>query len=167
MITNNFDSLSDCPIELVYSIIRWCTVKFSTAQQLQKEAHFIFQQRDENEFRQHFVNVIKYPYTLKQLNTLFWKCAIQLLNIFMKIYQAHHIHSSVIKSSSNGINTYKLPSLDYEVTDCHLPRGFVTSRKLNTTILCNYLYCEYTNYLIDGIVLACGHGYHNHCLQRC
>jgi len=165
MITNNLDSLSDCLVELVHSIIRWCTAKFSTAQQLQKEAHFIFQQQDENEFRQHFVNAVKYSYTLKQLNTLFQKCAIQLLNIFTKIYQAHHIHPSVIKSSSNGINTYKLPSLDYEVTDRHLPQGFVTSKKPNTTILYDYLYCEYTNYLIDGIILTCGHGYHNHYLQ--
>ncbi len=98
---------------------------------------------------------------------LFQKCSIQLLNIFTKIYQIRHIYPSIIKSSSDGINTYKLPSLDYEVTDHHLSRGFVTSRKPNTTILCDYLYCEYTNYLIDGIILACGHGYYNHCLQKC
>ena len=84
-----------------------------------------------------------------------------------EIYQARHIYPSVIKSSSNSINTYKLPSLGYNVTDRHLPRGFVTSRKPNTAILCDYLYCEYNGYLIDGIVLACEHGYYNHCLQRC
>ena len=85
----------------------------------------------------------------------------------MKIYQVRYIHPLVIKSSSNGINTYKLSSLDYKVTDRHLPWGFVTSKKPNTTILCDYLHCEYTNYLIDGIILACGYSYHNHCLQRC
>ncbi|RIB12811.1 hypothetical protein C2G38_2199672 [Gigaspora rosea] len=33
--------------------------------------------------------------------------------------------------SSNNIDTYKLSSLGYEITDRHLPRGFVTSRKPN------------------------------------
>ena len=85
----------------------------------------------------------------------------------MKIYQAYYIYPLVIKSSSNGINIYKLPSLDYKVTNRHLLRGFVTFRKSNTTILYDYLYCKYTNYLIDNIFLAYGHGYHNHCLQKC
>src|SRR5687767_2101933 len=36
--------------------------------------------------------------------------------------------------------------LVYEITDRHLPRGFVTSRKPSTNIFCNYIYCDYTNY---------------------
>ena len=46
MITNHLASLSDCPVETVRSIIRRCTAKFSTAEQLQKEA----QQQHENAF---------------------------------------------------------------------------------------------------------------------
>ena len=46
MVTNHLDSLSDCPVETVCSIIRRRTAKFSTAEQLQKEA----QQQHENAF---------------------------------------------------------------------------------------------------------------------
>ena len=94
------------------------------------------------------------------------KCAVRLLDSFIKIYQTRQQYPLII-SSSDGINTYKLPSLGYEVTDRHLPRGFVTSRKPNTTTLCDYLYCNYTNCSTNGTILACGHGYHNYCLQRC
>jgi len=43
LITNHLASLSDCPVEIAHSIIRRRTAKFFTAQQLRKEAHFIFQ----------------------------------------------------------------------------------------------------------------------------
>ena len=72
----------------------------------------------------------------------------------------------IVKSSADGINIYKLPSLGYEVTDCHLPRGFVTSKKPNVFVLCDSIYCDRTYDLHNGHVLACGHGYHNYCLQK-
>ena len=90
--------------------------------------------------------------------------------MILPVYQAQNQYPLIIKTSSNGINSYKLPSLVYEITDCHLPRGFVTSRKPSTDIFCDYVYCDYTNtnYNLNNCsVLACGHGYHNHCLQRC
>ncbi|RIB30695.1 hypothetical protein C2G38_2152026 [Gigaspora rosea] len=169
MVTNNLSSLSDCPVELVHSIIRRRTTKFSEANQLQKEARFIFQHRGDNAFRQYFVNSIKYPYSPKQLHTLYQKCATILLNTFKKIYRGRYLYSSIISSSDN-INTYNLPSLGYEITDRHLPRGFVTSRKPFTTILCDYVHCDRTNcsnYSDNGKVLACGHGYHDYCLEKC
>ncbi|RIB07931.1 hypothetical protein C2G38_2272606 [Gigaspora rosea] len=102
MIVNNLDSLSDSPVEIVHSIIRRCTSKFFTAEQLQMEVHCIFQNRK-----------------------------------------------------------------GYEVSDRHLPRGFVTAKKPSIVALCDYVHCRNSNYSVDGIVLACGHGYHNHCLQIC
>ncbi|RIB25350.1 hypothetical protein C2G38_2031103 [Gigaspora rosea] len=144
--------------------------KKNLANQLQKEARFMFQNREDNAFCQHFVNSMKYPYKLKQLHMLFRKCAIVLLEIFTKIYEARHLYPLIVSSSDDGINTYKLPSLDYEITDRHFPRGFVTSRKPYTSVLCDYLRRDCTNYTNcseNGIVHACGHGYHNHCLQRC
>jgi hypothetical protein len=170
MFTNHLASLSDSPVEIIHSIIRRRTAKFSNAQQLQKEARFIFQHREDDTFRQHFVNSVKYPYTPKQLHSLSQRCAILLLDLFTKIYKVQHQYPLIIKTSSDGISLYKLPSLGYEITDRHLPRGFVTSKKPSTATLCDYLYCDSTNnnYLDDGnIVLACGHGYHRHCLQRC
>lgn len=170
IITNYLASLSDCPVETVHSIIRRRTGKFFTADQLQKEARFIFQHRDDNTFRQYFVNSMKYPYKPKQLHILSRKCAVLLLEVFTKIYKARHLYPLIINSSDDDINSYKLPSLGYEITDRHLPRGFVTSRKPFTNVLCDYLYCDCTNYTNcsnDGNFLACGHGYHSHCLQRC
>ncbi len=73
----------------------------------------------------------------------------------------------LIKSSSDSINTYKLPSLGYEITDRHLLRGFVISKKLNTFGLYNFVYCNQSNDNIDSSVLTCEHGYHSYCLQRC
>ena len=88
MVTNYLASLSDCPVEIIHSIIGQRTAKFSTAQQLQKEARFIFQHREDNTFRQHFIDSAKYPYTPKQLHMLSQKCAMLLLDAFTKIYQA-------------------------------------------------------------------------------
>ncbi|RIB07153.1 hypothetical protein C2G38_2275353 [Gigaspora rosea] len=170
IVTNHLASLSDCSVETVHSIIRRRTAKFFKADQLQKEARFIFQNRDDNTFRQCFVNPMKYLYKPKQLHILSRKCAVLFLETFAKIYKARHLYPLTINSSDNGINSYKLPSLGYEITDRHLPRGFVTSRRPFTNGLCDYLYCDCTNYTNcsnDGNVLACGHGYHSRCLQRC
>ncbi|CAG8840435.1 24135_t:CDS:2, partial [Gigaspora margarita] len=103
----------------------------------------------DSEFQQHFMTSKKYPYTPKQLNTLSQKCVAKLLDMFAKIYQAHHRHSSIIQTSSDGINTYKLTSLGYEITDRYLPHGFVTNWKPYATILCDYVYC-YNSSSIDG-----------------
>ena len=65
----------------------------------------------------------------------------------------------IIKSSSDSINTYKLSLLDYEVTDYHLPRGFITCRKLNTFTLYDYIYCDDNSF--NGIILTCDHDYYN------
>jgi hypothetical protein len=169
MFTNNLASISDCPVEIAHSIIRRRTAKFFTAQQLQKEAHFIFQQRHNNAFQQHFVNSIKYPYAPKQLHMLSKKCAVWLLEAFGKIYRTRNEHPLITETSSDCINTYQLPSLGYKITDRHLPRGFVTRRKPDTsiTMLCDFELCDQPNNLCDGKILACGHGYHNHCLQQC
>ena len=68
----------------------------------------------------------------------------------------------IIKTSSDGINEYKLLSLGYEITDHHLSRGFVTSRKPLTNVLCDYLYYDYTNTNHDDCsILAYGYGYHS------
>jgi len=167
MVTNYLASLSDRPVEIAHSIFRQHTQKFSTAEQLQKKAHFIFQQHLDNAFCQNFVDSVKYPYTPKQLQMLSQKCARWLLEAFGKIYLRRNQYPSVVKSSSNGLHTYRLASLGYEVTDRHLPRGFVTSKKPNSSILCDFEHCQYTNDSADGSVLACGHGYHSHCLKTC
>src|SRR5438876_1138553 len=91
MITTNLASLSDSPVEIAHSIIRRRTPKFFTADQLQKETRFIFQHREDNTFRQYFVNSMKYLYSPKQLRTLSRKCATLLLETFAKIYQARHL----------------------------------------------------------------------------
>ncbi|RIB26919.1 hypothetical protein C2G38_2161954 [Gigaspora rosea] len=46
--------------ELVHSIIRQHMAKFSEAEQLQKEARFIFQHHEDNAFRKYFVDSVKY-----------------------------------------------------------------------------------------------------------
>ena len=91
----------------------------------------------------------------------------ELLDAFTKLYQARDQYPLIVETSSDGINTYKLPSLGYRITDRHLPRGFVASRKPSTTILCDYADCDCSNHLVDGRILACGHGYHTRCLNRC
>ncbi len=97
------------------------------------------------------------------------KYAILLLDLFIKIYQAHDQYSLIVKSSSDGINMYKLPSLGYEITVHYLPRGFITLKKPNTAILYDYMYCDGSSHndsSHDGNILACGHGYHSLCLQK-
>ena len=73
----------------------------------------------------------------------------------------------MLKRHLDGINTYELPSLGYRITDHHLPRGFVTSRKpaLQFFVIIQ-IATVLTIYLISRI-LACGHGYHTRCLNRC
>jgi hypothetical protein len=169
MITNYLASLSDAPVEIAHSIIRRRTVNFSGAQQLRKQAHFIFQQRHDNAFQENFVQSVKYPNAPKQVQVLSQKCAIWLLEAFGKIYQMQDQCSFIVESSSDGINTYKLASLGYQITDRHLPRGFVTSKKPDTSTLCDAMHCisTNTNDSFAGSILSCGHGYHSHCLKTC
>ncbi|CAG8783734.1 23704_t:CDS:2 [Gigaspora margarita] len=77
--------------------------------------------------------------------------------MFSKIYQSRFKYSSIINVSSDDIYIYKLPSLDYEVSDRYLLRGFVTVKKPSIVALCDYVHCKNSNYSVDGIVLACGH----------
>ncbi|RIB09232.1 hypothetical protein C2G38_2044497 [Gigaspora rosea] len=56
--------------------------------------------------------------------------------------------------------------LGYEITDRHLPRGFVTSKKPNIFAICDSIHCNTPYDLSNGSVLACGHGYHSYCLQN-
>jgi hypothetical protein len=95
------------------------------------------------------------------------KCAIWILESFTKIYSTRNQYPLVLKSLSDGISTYKLLSLGYKITDRHLPRGFVTSKKPNIVVLCDFIYCDRTDDSINGSVLACRHGYYSYCLQRC
>src|SRR6185369_5679503 len=90
-------------------------------------------------------------------------------NLILPLHLRRNQYPLITETSSNGINSYNLPSLVYEITDRHLPRGFVTSGKPSIDIFCDYVYCDYTNYtdLNNCSVLACRHGYHNHCLRRC
>ncbi len=78
------------------------------------------------------------------MHILLKKYAILLLDIFTKIYQARDQYPLIIKSLSDGINIYKLPLLGYEITDQHLSRGFITSRKPNTGILYTYIKCAFS-----------------------
>ena len=64
-------------------------------------------------------------YTPKQLHMLSQKCSVLLLDVFTKIYQARNQYPLITETSSNGINSYKLPSLVYKITNCHLPRGLL------------------------------------------
>ncbi|RIB11584.1 hypothetical protein C2G38_2042552 [Gigaspora rosea] len=155
MIIDHLASLSDCPVELFHSIVRRHTTNSSTAQQLRSTAHLIYQQRHNNDFQQHFVHSVKYPYSPKQLWALSQKCAIEILEMFAKIYRAPNQNYFVI-DSSNNINTYKLLSLGYEITDCHLLRGFVTLKKPDLNILCDSTYCNYSNDLSNESILAWG-----------
>jgi len=77
------------------------------------------------------------------------KCAIWLLDAFTKLYQARDQYPLIVETSSDGINTYELPSLGYRITDRHLPRGFVTSKKPSTAILCEYTDCDCSDHLFD------------------
>ena len=112
------------------------------------------------------MNSIKYPYTSMQLHMLSKKCAVWLLEIFGKIYQTHNQYPLIVETSSDCINAYKFPSLGYEITDRHLLRSFVTYKKPDTNVLCDSIHCDQSRDSSSGIVLACGHGYHNYCLQR-
>jgi hypothetical protein len=67
-----------------------------------------------------------------------------------KIYQTRHQYPLIVETSSDCINSYELPSLGYKITDRHLPRGFVTSRKPDTSVLCDFIYCDQMNDVSNG-----------------
>ena len=89
---------------------------------------------------------MKYPYTPKQLHMLSRKCAVLLLDVFTKIYQARNRYPLITKTLFNGINSYKLPSFVYEITDRRLPKALLLLGNHLQTFFCDYIYCNYTNY---------------------
>ncbi|RIB03010.1 hypothetical protein C2G38_2226275 [Gigaspora rosea] len=96
-IINHLATLSDSPVEIFHSIIRRCTSKSSTGEQLRIAAHTAYQQCHNNDFQQQFVRSEKYPYSPKQLRMLSQKCAIYLLELFTKIY--HYLQNEIRKNT--------------------------------------------------------------------
>ncbi|CAG8814062.1 34709_t:CDS:2 [Gigaspora margarita] len=80
-----------------------------------------------------------------------------------------HIQNAIlfdfVEGNLKGIKNYT-KALQVMYDQESMQKGFVTIRKPFTTVFCDYVHCD-SNYSVDGKVLACGHGYHNHCLEKC
>jgi len=68
------------------------------------------------------------------------------------------------KYAENALQPYEQTALILNVDDYH---NIHTQRKPDTSILCDFELCDQSHNLCDGKILACGHGYHNHCLEQC
>ncbi|RIB30406.1 hypothetical protein C2G38_2026846 [Gigaspora rosea] len=60
-------------------------------------------------------------------------------------------HSIIRRNTAKFFDSQQLC---YEITDRHLPRGFVTLKKPNVSILCDFTSCDRTNDLLNGTVLG-------------
>ncbi|RIB14800.1 hypothetical protein C2G38_2039893 [Gigaspora rosea] len=87
--------------------------------------------------------------------------------LILNIDDYHNIHvQQQPRTTATSLPTHMATIVANEITDRHLPRGFVTSKKPNIFAICDSIHCNTPYDLSNGSVLACGHGYHSYCLQN-
>ncbi len=105
-----------------------------------------------------FSKTKKYPYTPSTLNYLTKKTAVFLLHHFQKVFITQG-QSHLVEQKRYPL--YKLVALNAIVDVKCLPTGFNTEHppSPNNCDLCNQPLIA-NNFIYDGEVLICGHGYH-------
>ncbi|PKY58932.1 hypothetical protein RhiirA4_513897 [Rhizophagus irregularis] len=160
---NNLPIFNDYFVENFHSSIRSQTVESNSALQIIQKAKIIDAERNNNSFKESFINSRNPIISQDKLNYLEKKVSLFLFSLFDKIY--HNI------GNTNQINNSKypsfiLPSFEINVDVKVLSLAWNTEHKLANDKFCDAETCLLSNNIdsSNGIVLICGHGFHKECL---
>jgi len=169
---------NDYPVENYHSLIRRQTRETDTPEQLARTAHVINYFRHDNAFRRTFVTTKRYPYSKEDLSGLTNKASVFLLELFTEV-KNNVGKSKLTKTRDRGKNKFSchLETLNMDADERHLPIAFSSeyppfdaSEKCNLQGSCKVAQSSLEDptspILTKSISLACGHVYHQCCLQH-
>ncbi|RHZ89109.1 hypothetical protein Glove_19g437 [Diversispora epigaea] len=154
------------PVENFHSLVRRHTSgKVTCGEWLRRDAMFIDYHRNDNQFAQSFVPKRSYPYTKKNLDLMAKRTAIFLLQFFEKLW----INCGKAERKMEGARIkkpyYYFPPLSKRFSFGAIPLGYHSSHLPNQNQFCDYENCDFI-FNTNGIVLICGHAYHEECFDR-
>ncbi|EXX67190.1 uncharacterized protein OCT59_008709 [Rhizophagus irregularis] len=160
---NNLPIFNDYFVENFHSSIRSQTVESNSALQIIQKAKIIDAEKNNNSFKESFINSRNPIISQDKLNYLEKKVSLFLFSLFDKIY--HNI------GNTNQINNSKYPSFilssfEINVDVKVLSLAWNTEYKPANDKFCDAETCLLPNNIdsFNGIVLICGHGFHKECL---
>ncbi|PKY47358.1 hypothetical protein RhiirA4_522312 [Rhizophagus irregularis] len=158
ILKNNLPIFNDYFVENFHSSLRYQTAESNTDKQIIQKAKTIDIERNDDGFKNTFVNTRNTKFSKVKLISLEKKVSLFLLSLFDKIY--HNIG----KSSNNNNSVFELPSFSNRNVNVELlPLAWSTSNLPDNDNFCDAKNCLSSN--SSNIILICGHSYHKECLS--
>ena len=163
ILSNNLPIFNDYFVENFHSSIRSQTAESNSALQIIQKAKIIDSERNNNSFKESFVNSRNPTISQDKLNYLEKKVSLFLFSLFDKIY--HNI-GNTNQINSNKYSSFMLSSFKINVDIKVLSLAWNTEYKPADDKFCDAEDCLFPNNInsFNGIVLICEHGYHKECL---
>ncbi|RHZ84376.1 hypothetical protein Glove_82g91 [Diversispora epigaea] len=120
---------------------------------------------NDNQFAQSFAPKRSYPYTKKNLDLMTKRTAIFLLQFFEKLWINHGKAEKKMEGARIKKPYYYFPPLSKRFPFGAIPLGYHSSHLPNQNKFCDYENCDFI-FNTNGIVLICGHAYHEECFDR-
>ncbi|PKC09208.1 hypothetical protein RhiirA5_415958 [Rhizophagus irregularis] len=159
ILKDNLPIFNDYFVENFHSSLRYQTAESNTDKQIIQKAKTIDIERNDNRFKNTFVNTRNVNISKVKLISLEKKVSLFLLSLFDKIY--HNIG----KSNNSNNNIFELPSFNNRNIDVMLlPLAWSTSNLPDIDKFCDAENCLLSN-SSSNIILICGHSYHKECLN--
>ena len=156
---NNLPIFNDYFVENFHSSLRYQTAESNTDKQIIQKAKIIDIERNDDGFKNTFINTRNTNVSKVKLISLEKKVSLSLLSLFDIIY--HNIGKS---SNNNNYNVFELPSFNNRNVDVKLlPLAWNTSNIPDNDKFCDAENCLSLN--SSNIILICGHSYHKECLS--
>ena len=159
ILKNNLAIFNDYFVENFHSSLRYQTAESNTDKQIIQKAKTIDIERNDDGFKNTFINTRNTNISKVKLISLEKKVSLFLLSLFDKIY--HNIGKS---SNNSNYNVFELPSFDNRNVDVKLlPLAWSTSNIPDNDKFCDAENCLLSN--SSNIILICGHSYYKECLS--
>ena len=159
ILKNNLPIFNDYFVENFHSSLRYQTAESNTDKQIIQKAKTIDIERNDDGFKNTFINTRNTNISKVKLISLEKKVSLYLLSLFDIIY--HNIGKS---SNNNNNNVFELPSFNNRNVDVKLlPLAWSTSKIPDNDKFCDAENCLSSN--SSNIILICGHSYHKECLS--
>ncbi|UZO18757.1 uncharacterized protein OCT59_010069 [Rhizophagus irregularis] len=163
VLKKNLPIFNDYFVENFHSSIRSQTAESNNALQIIQKAKIIDAERNNNSFKESFINSRNPTISQDKLNYLERKVSLFLFSLFDKIY--HNIGNTT-QINNSKYPSFMLPSFEINVDIKVLPLAWNTAYKPANDNFCDAEKCLLPNNIdsSNGIVLICGHGFHKECL---
>lgn len=161
ILKDHLSIFNDYFVENFHSSLRYQTAESNTDKQFIQKAKTIDIERNNEGFKDTFVNIRNTNISKVKLMSLEKKVSLFLLSLFDKIYH------NVGKANSNNNRGFELPSFNNRNVDVKvLPLAWSTSNLPANDRFCDAENCLLSNTTsLPNIILICGHSYHNECLS--